>query len=97
MPTFRKPPRWQSGELYTFLWDIFPGHRTPLMRLDVARIAHEVDRSGETVYKWLRCGSFNMEAARALCRIANLQNNAEVLAEKGKKPPDINDFIPFIG
>lgn len=64
------PPKWKSEELYGFLSDIFPDHRTPFKRLDVDRLAGDIGKSYEALYQKLRKGRLNVEWAKLLCEFA---------------------------
>lgn len=65
------PPKWKSDDLYLFLCEAFPEHRTPFNRLDVNRLAGDIGKSYESLYQKLRKGRLNVEWAKLLCEFAN--------------------------
>lgn len=92
-----RPPIWKSMPLYMFLSDIFPDHRTPFNRLDVDRIAREVEKNYESLYRWLRESRLNVEWAKLLCDLANTPENVARLAAADRQPPTLEqDFVRFI-
>lgn len=76
------PPKWKSGDLYLFLVESFPEHRTPFNRLDVDRLANDIGKSYESLYKKLRKGQLNVKWAKLLCEFANDENRLIASAEK---------------
>lgn len=87
------PPKWKSEELYLFLTDIFPDHQTPMKRLDVDRLATEIGKSYESLYRKLRDNRLNVEWAKLLCDHANTPEN---VARLSRSAPTIEqDFMRF--
>lgn len=89
-------PDWAAGPLYALMLDIFPTYRTKLGVLDVLRMRNELSRSHEAIYKWLRQGKVTGDNARRLIGLASAEENLAALKEAGRKPPTMEDFLPFL-
>lgn len=87
-----------QGDLYQFLLEILPDHKTKRLALDVKKLREnpQIMKSHEAVYKWVRKNELTPEMAMALCNIANSQENRESLAREGRTPPSIQDFNRFV-
>lgn len=89
-------PDWTAGPLYQFLLDNLPAYITPLGVLDVQALKVPAERSHEAIYKWLRKGKLTPENARKVLEVMNGPKNVAALAENDRKPPKIEDFLPFM-
>jgi hypothetical protein len=72
------------GPLNDLLWEIFPDHRTPQGVFDVQRLAADIERTNEAVYKWLRDNKITPDGVKRLCKAA------------GRRAKQA-DFLPFLG
>lgn len=81
-------PAWSNAPLYVYLCEIFPKHRTILLRLDVEQLAEELGKSQEAIYKWLRKSRLTPDNAAALLDLANKQER--------DTPLTIRDFDKFV-
>jgi len=89
-------PDWTAGPLYALMLSIFPEHRTKTGVLDVQRLRGETGKSHEAIYKWLRQGKMTADNARNVVTLANSKGNVAALAAAGRKPPKLEDFLPFM-
>lgn len=89
-------PDWTAAPLYQFLLDNLPAYITPLGVLDVQALKVPVGRSHEAIYKWLRKGKLTPDNAREVLRVMEAPKNVAALAENDRKPPKIEDFLPFM-
>lgn len=87
------PPKWKKEGLYLFLLEAFPEHITPCNRLDVNRLAGDVGRSHEALYRKLRKNRLNVEWAKLLCEFANDEQRliSSARAHAGASP-DVADM-----
>lgn len=82
-PGSRLTREYTFGPLYDLLMESFPGHRSRQGVLDVRRLAVDVGRSNEGVYKWLRENEITLDGARRLITLA-----------AGRLTPE--KFLPFL-
>ena len=91
--------QWADGPLYTFLSEIFPTYRTVLGKFDVLRLAQEMQRSPEAVYKWLRKREgrcLTPQNADRILELALQDDNVDALIAAGDVRPTIRDFDVFV-
>ena len=82
--THKQPSRDRSfGPLWDLLFVKFPDHRTSQGILDVPRLAKELGRSPEYVYRMLRPSSMTPEQGLAFTK----------LSEGRLKPQDLTPFV----
>jgi hypothetical protein len=62
---------WKDGPLYQFLMDRLPEHRSVCGFLDVIRLARDLKKSHEAVYKWLRTSRLTPANADAIRDLVN--------------------------
>ncbi|WP_242136966.1 hypothetical protein [Sphingomonas sp. TREG-RG-20F-R18-01] len=96
---------WKSAPLYQALVTFLPAYVTktertgvePDLTIDVHALRAALDpvRSHENVYQWLRKGTLLPRNAKALCKVANAENNVAALKKNGRKPPVLDDFTEF--
>ncbi|MEG3175806.1 hypothetical protein U1872_06160 [Sphingomonas sp. RB3P16] len=79
---------WKKVGLYVFLLDLFPQHRSSSGLLDVRKLATELGKSHEAVYKWLRKSKISPANADAIRELAIKLYPDTVLDRK--------DFDPFV-
>ena len=87
---------WYVGPFYRMLMDTFPLYRTGRDLLDVRRLADELGRSNEVVYRWLREGQISNTVARRLVKLASAPENQQAIVAAGGTPPELRDFLPFM-
>lgn len=80
-------PDWTNSDLYRFLCELFPEHRTILRRFDVERLSTELEMSHEAVYQWFRKGRLMPRNVAALQRIAR---------EQGLRVPEVEEFSRYV-
>ncbi len=71
------------GPLYDLLMDRFPKHRSAQGVLDVPKLAKDIKRSHEGVYKWLRENKITVDGAKRL-------------VELSKDRVKYEEFLPFL-
>jgi len=89
-----------TGQLYKTLVQVLPTYvqdpfaETPT--LNVQRLREAMGKSHEAVYKWLRSSRLTPPNATQLVELANRDDNLKALSSLGRKPPTIQDFMPFV-
>lgn len=96
MTTIPGRPAWAGQPFNLFMTDNFPAYLTKWGAIDVHKIREPLGKSHERIYQMLRKGQLTPENARDLRDLANTAENLALLAEKGKQPPVLEDFFPFI-
>jgi hypothetical protein len=81
-PTPGRPAWTAEGTLYALLMRALPKHHTDSGILDVDKLALDLNKSREAIYKWLRSGNLTARNAAALLR---LSTNIE-----------LRDFDPYV-
>ncbi len=91
---------WATGPLHQALVACLPTFvKEPFSaspRLDIPKLHKAIEKSHETVYKWLRSNRLNPRNAQKLVDLANTDANVAVLKQLGRKPPSVEGFSRFV-